>query len=128
VCYSAFVIKAFHCENPDDIYCPGFFVYKLNDVCYDDHMNTEIICPICGYYCLGKGGLGCIDKPNEKERKMFNDLKLEKEEEENYGGLPEEGRKLLTEARDEIGEMRLKIKELEEDSIFVGYQKKCSKT
>jgi len=21
------------------------------------------ICPVCGYYCLGKGGEGCIDKP-----------------------------------------------------------------
>lgn len=24
----------------------------------------DIICPVCGYYCLGKGGHGCIDKPN----------------------------------------------------------------
>ena len=24
---------------------------------------TEIHCPLCGYYCLGKGGMGCIDKP-----------------------------------------------------------------
>lgn len=23
--------------------------------------NTQ--CPVCGYYCLGKGGKGCIDKP-----------------------------------------------------------------
>lgn len=23
----------------------------------------EIDCPVCGYYCLGKGGSGCIDKP-----------------------------------------------------------------
>jgi hypothetical protein len=22
-------------------------------------------CPVCGYYCLGKGGIGCIDKPKE---------------------------------------------------------------
>lgn len=21
-------------------------------------------CPVCGYYCNGKGGIGCIDKPN----------------------------------------------------------------
>ena len=21
-------------------------------------------CPVCGYYCLGKGGHGCIDKPS----------------------------------------------------------------
>ncbi len=25
---------------------------------YKDEM-----CPICGYLCLGKGGIGCIDKP-----------------------------------------------------------------
>lgn len=23
----------------------------------------EIQCPVCGYYCLGRGGFGCIDKP-----------------------------------------------------------------
>lgn len=23
----------------------------------------DIQCPVCGYYCLGKGGTGCIDKP-----------------------------------------------------------------
>jgi len=24
----------------------------------------DIQCPVCGYYCLGKGGIGCIDKPS----------------------------------------------------------------
>ena len=24
----------------------------------------DYICPVCGYYCLGKGGVGCIDKPS----------------------------------------------------------------
>ena len=24
---------------------------------------SEIYCPVCGAYCLGKGGHGCIDKP-----------------------------------------------------------------
>ena len=24
---------------------------------------TEESCPVCGYYCLGKGGVYCIDKP-----------------------------------------------------------------
>lgn len=24
----------------------------------------EITCPVCGYYCLGNGGFGCIDKPS----------------------------------------------------------------
>jgi hypothetical protein len=23
----------------------------------------DINCPVCGYYCTGKGALGCIDKP-----------------------------------------------------------------
>jgi hypothetical protein len=23
----------------------------------------EAHCPVCGYYCLGNGGHGCIDKP-----------------------------------------------------------------
>lgn len=23
----------------------------------------EEFCPVCGYYCLGKGGAFCIDKP-----------------------------------------------------------------
>ena len=26
--------------------------------------EEEIQCPVCGYYCLGKGGHGCIDKPS----------------------------------------------------------------
>ena len=26
-----------------------------------DYLNEQ--CPVCGYYCLGKGGIGCIDKP-----------------------------------------------------------------
>lgn len=25
--------------------------------------QENIQCPVCGYYCLGKGGFGCIDKP-----------------------------------------------------------------
>jgi hypothetical protein len=24
---------------------------------------SEVHCPACGYYCVGKGGFGCIDKP-----------------------------------------------------------------
>ena len=24
----------------------------------------EAQCPVCGYYCLGNGGIGCIDKPS----------------------------------------------------------------
>lgn len=28
---------------------------------YETYKNEQ--CPVCGYYCLGKGRLGCIDKP-----------------------------------------------------------------
>lgn len=42
---------------------------------FDKHINAmkehreylvveDIQCPVCGYYCLGKGGHGCIDKPS----------------------------------------------------------------
>jgi hypothetical protein len=27
-------------------------------------MNKNTQCPVCGYYCLGNGGIGCIDKPS----------------------------------------------------------------
>lgn len=30
--------------------------------------SEDIFCPVCGYYCLGKGGVGCIDKPFYVER------------------------------------------------------------
>ena len=41
---------------------------------------TEEICPVCGYYCLGNGGLGCIDKPylieiEKKNEKRMKDLR-----------------------------------------------------
>lgn len=26
--------------------------------------RMDIRCPVCGYYCLGNGGIGCIDKPS----------------------------------------------------------------
>ena len=28
---------------------------------YETYKNES--CPVCGYYCQGKGGYGCIDKP-----------------------------------------------------------------
>jgi hypothetical protein len=35
-------------------------------------LSEEISCPICGYYCLGKGGFGCIDKPKLVEIEKSN--------------------------------------------------------
>jgi hypothetical protein len=43
----------------------------------------EIRCPVCGYLCLGHGGVGCIDKPFM--------VKLEEEQED----LPVEVGKLI---------------------------------
>ena len=34
----------------------------------------DIVCPICGYYCLGEGGMLCIDKPQiVEEQNKFRD-------------------------------------------------------
>ena len=33
---------------------------------------AEIQCPVCGYYCLGNGGIGCIDKPYLYEAALSN--------------------------------------------------------
>lgn len=42
--------------------------------------NPEnIICPVCGYYCLGKGGHGCIDKPNYIKLKRRIKMEILKE-------------------------------------------------
>ena len=30
----------------------------------DDIEPENIICDVCGYYCLGHGGIFCIDKPS----------------------------------------------------------------
>jgi len=27
------------------------------------YREQNIICPVCGFYCYGNGGAGCIDKP-----------------------------------------------------------------
>lgn len=31
-------------------------------------------CPVCGYFCVGRGGIGCIDKPADVERKYKEQL------------------------------------------------------
>lgn len=41
-------------------------------------MTEEIQCPVCGYYCLGNGGHGCIDKPSlvnaKSDAQRFHEL------------------------------------------------------
>ena len=38
--------------------------YFEKRTCRRNSIRTEDTqCPVCGYYCLGNGGIGCIDKP-----------------------------------------------------------------
>lgn len=39
------------------------FIQKLVKHLNKDTKVEDIYCPVCGYYCLGHGGIGCIDKP-----------------------------------------------------------------
>jgi hypothetical protein len=32
---------------------------------------NAMICPVCGYYCFGNGGQGCIDKKGLMEKVEF---------------------------------------------------------
>lgn len=50
--------------------------------------NGDLICPCCGYYCLGNGGIGCIDKPSLLHSEVdFNN--------KNHGGCMEILQELL---------------------------------
>lgn len=32
---------------------------------------ADIYCPVCGYYCLGEGGFGCVDKLTQYKREQM---------------------------------------------------------
>lgn len=38
--------------------------------------NAEETCPVCGYYCLGNGGIGCIDKPALEKDNMAKVVRI----------------------------------------------------
>jgi hypothetical protein len=40
------------------------FIYVIDKFLDVPDCPDDIICPECGYYCLGKGGAYCIDKPS----------------------------------------------------------------
>ena len=42
-----------------------------------DPKPDDIQCPVCGYYCLGNGGLGCIDKPGFVKKLNLYDKAVE---------------------------------------------------
>ena len=44
----------------------------------------EIHCPVCGYYCLGKGGIGCIDNTRPSKLHPMNEKIELSDERENY--------------------------------------------
>lgn len=54
-CY--FADCKWHCKNE-----PLCGVIDSDVMKYNTHRNDDH-CPVCGYYCLGKGGVGCINKP-----------------------------------------------------------------
>lgn len=40
---------------------------------------TEPYCPVCGYYCLGKGGMECIDRPMAIAKERLRDERTKQE-------------------------------------------------
>lgn len=76
-------------DNCPDKQCPknGHDVkkdMKCHNIDKAYEKNKDIICPVCGFYCLGKGGRGCIDKPSlcgldfEKKDSPWIDFKRQK--------------------------------------------------
>jgi hypothetical protein len=57
-------------------------IKMLKKIFFKKTENTElekienIVCPVCGYYCIGKGGIGCIDK-----KSLYENQKLLKDKE-----------------------------------------------
>ena len=56
--YSCAIYEKFGCSHVDGMLCDMKTCSTL-----EQYKAREIYCPVCGYYCLGKGGMGCIDKP-----------------------------------------------------------------
>ena len=57
--YKCKVYKTVGCAHVDGYPCDMKTCNILREL-----LDSEIQCPVCGYYCLGNGGHGCIDKPN----------------------------------------------------------------
>ena len=56
--YSCEVYKKEGCSHVD-----GFLCDMEKCEILESYKACKIHCPVCGYYCVGKGGFGCIDKP-----------------------------------------------------------------
>ena len=39
-------------------------------------LENEEFCPVCGYYCLGKGGVMCIDKSTSRNSDFWKEPML----------------------------------------------------
>lgn len=73
------------------------------------HSKLEkIMCPTCGYYCSGRGGYGCIDKPSLVFKDTQADL-IEKNDQ-----LKETNRFLV----DVIQNATVAVENLSEEGIF----------
>jgi uncharacterized Zn finger protein (UPF0148 family) len=58
-------------------------------------MIEDISCPVCGYYCLGRGGIFCIDKPSMIED--YHNMKKDK------------AKKKIRKLKDKIKELRKSV-------------------
>ena len=41
-----------------------FLIDEVKPQHKETNKASDAQCPVCGYYCLGNGGNGCIDKPS----------------------------------------------------------------
>ena len=53
------VYKMERCSHVDGLLCDMKICSTL-----EQYRKRDIQCPVCGHYCLGRGGIGCIDKPS----------------------------------------------------------------
>jgi hypothetical protein len=61
--YSCDLFKKEGCAHVDGYLCDFPTCSMLKDWKLERELE-KITCPVCGYWCLGKGGTGCIDKPS----------------------------------------------------------------
>ena len=61
--YNCVVYKTLKCSHVDGPLCD----MKTCEILANFMIGIDdIFCPVCGYYCFGKGGMYCIDKQNLK--------------------------------------------------------------
>ncbi len=76
-----FVLNSFHCQLDAQAWADREAEKRIQNCgCAADaaklaQAESSIQCPVCGFYCLGKGGVGCIDKPEAIHNRIKQDVK-----------------------------------------------------